>query len=254
MCGYETIRREKYGIFPIGRLAHEVQSGPMRRTNNMLHGNMIKHEDDTIIHDMPITQVISLEERVKALRKEAEELEKKVKLAKGTGDVQEQAQEAVRLATATRPATLVEQIETHLRQKFMSPEELSRAIGVSTDKVVAAVKTVKTKVHNLGTRDRPRWTWKLDNAAEPKDLRALVERLISYAPMEFRQIVEATGVRDGLIQGHMVEIRKLHDVFDMGTPGRARWFMMPPNARNARLQVKKRKPTPAGGVKATKSE
>lgn len=177
---------------------------------------------------------------IASLSEQVNELEAKVRLARGTGNVAGEAATAVAEAKPSA-ATLVEQVEVLLRQQIMTTDELARAVGQPRDRVLAALKSVRAKVHNLGAPDRARWSWRLGNEARPADLRALVERLISHAPMEFRDLVTATGAREGLIQGHLVEIRKTKPVVDLGTPGRARWFLMPEGARDARLERHRKK-------------
>ena len=171
-----------------------------------------------------------------------------MRMARGTGDVSAAAAQAVAQVNKeqtmtqeagvveTKAATLAEQIEQHLRRRIMTTPELSRAVGVPVDEVTAQLKTMRGKVTNLGTPSHARWSWRVGSDATPQELRSLIERLIQFQPMEFRELVHATGARDGLVQGHLVEIRKTNDVLDFGTPGRARWFLMPGKVRNARLK------------------
>jgi hypothetical protein len=58
--------------------------------------------------------------------------------------------------------------------------------------------------------------------------------------------VIATGIRGGLVQGALVEIRRSGiEIHNFGTKARARYFVMPPNPLDARLAPKK---TPSNGV------
>lgn len=225
----------------------------------LLEGNNGNGGVDKVIVDLPVetaqqvgTEFTDVNNKIKALEDEIELLKKSVRLAKGTKDVGQEAAEALRQArqgaepvtpvsvVETKPLTLAEQIEQILRREFMTTEQLSRAVGASVSKVSEALKSARPKVINLGSVDRPRWSWRVGSTAKPSELRNLIERLISYEPMEFRQIVNATGAREGLVQGHMVEIRKARkDVYDMGTPGRARWFILPETARPAHLERKR---------------
>lgn len=182
-----------------------------------------------------------VEATINTLQEQIDELKSRLRLARGTDDLTKAAAEAARNAAAVtplpRPLTLEEQIEAHLRRQIMTTAQLSKALGVPADQVLASVKRVRSKVHNLGTPDLAKWTWRIGNDAPPAELRALVERLISFMPLEFREIVTATGARDGLVQGHLVELRKVKNVVDLGagSSSKARWFLMPENARDARL-------------------
>jgi len=178
------------------------------------------------------TQFAELRAQVTKQEEELEQLRKQVR-AKGTRDFPPRVAEEV---LQPKPRTLTEEIEAQLRAHILSTDELAKVTGRSREEVQAVLKAQRPKLHNLGTPERARWSWRVGNEAAPPELRSLVERLISFAPMEFRDLVAATGAREGLIQGHLVEIRKVKPVVDLGTPGRARWFLMPSTARDATLQ------------------
>lgn len=192
----------------------------------------------------PVDVETALAEMRSTLARQQEEIErlrKQVKLARGTSDVKDKAAEAL---AATKALTPGQAVEAQLRANIMTTDDLSKATGYTREEVLGIIKANRPKIHNLGTPDRGRWSWRIGSDAPPQELRALVERLITFAPMEFRELVTATGAREGLIQGHLVELRRAKPVVDLGTPGRARWFLMPARARDASLvhHRTKRKP------------
>ncbi len=173
-----------------------------------------------------------------SLREQVEELEKKLRLARGTGDVWVEATAAV---ASLPPATVEELVERLLRRDIMTTAALSRAIGVPVTRVQEAIRQKRPQVHNLGSPDQARWSWRIGDKASTAEVNALVERLISDSPMTFREICQASGVREGLVQGALVEIRRARkDILNLGTPNRGRWFI-PAHARPAHLPPKNRK-------------
>lgn len=176
-------------------------------------------------------------ERAVALAKEVDELEQKFRIARGT----ERDVEAPPPAPKPKPLTLVGRIEEQLRRQIMTTGQLAKALGESEERVFTAIRTVRPKVVNLGSPERARWSWRVGSDVPAPELRALIERLLMDQPMSFRDIIQATGAREGLIQGALVDIRRARtDIYDLGTPSRARWFILM-GARNAHLEPRRSK-------------
>jgi len=183
-----------------------------------------------------------LAQRVDQLQAQVEKLSKELSLARGTGDVQEQARKAV--ATTRKPKaakteepprkrtmTLLEAIEQTLKEKPTSMEQLSRQFHTPLDRVMKAMTGVKDKVHNIGTPERDRWVWKVGDETSTKDLRKLVYAIISYNPVSTLELSKATGARLGRISGCIVDLQRTHKVYNLGSPRRARWFILPEEAK-----------------------
>lgn len=171
-----------------------------------------------------------------SLREQVEELEKKLRMARGTGDVTAEA-----AAAAHRPATLEEQVEGLLRREIMTTAEVARTLSVPASRVLEVIRKSRARVANLGSPDQARWTWRVGDKATTAEIHALVERLISDSPMTFREICQASGVREGLVQGALIEIRRARtDILNLGTQSKGRWFI-PTKARPAHLAAKGRK-------------
>jgi hypothetical protein len=167
------------------------------------------------------------------------ELERVLKLARGTGDLHEKAAAAVALARGTdkskplaRPQTLVQQIEQALRGEGapMSIAALAKDIDVTIDRVTACMRELKKagRIYNMGTEDHPCWIWIIGDATPTRELNDHVARLITYQPMTFAQLLAATGARRGRVSGALVEVQKTRkDWKNLGDERTYRWFLPP---------------------------
>lgn len=168
-----------------------------------------------------------------SLREQVDELEKKLRMARGTGDF-------APMRAETQP-TLDEQIEQLLRHEILTTTAIAKVLGVPVGKVTEFLKKKRSQVANLGSPDQARWSWRIGDKATTKEIYDLVERLITDSPMSFREVVSASGVRDGLVQGALIEIRRARtDILNLGTQARGRWFI-PARAKPAHLTPKARK-------------
>lgn len=176
--------------------------------------------------------------RLQSLKKEAAELEKQ--LARGTGDVSEQAR------TARRPrvggdmsASLSERIEAALRTKPHSLDELARELKESAGKIAAAVKPMRNRLFNAGTETDPAWFWIVGDHASATEINNAVRALVHYRPMSFTELRAATGARQGRVSGAIVAMQRdpksrISNIDD--NPLRARWFVVPEGVAISRLK------------------
>jgi hypothetical protein len=227
---------------------------------------MNKKETDTEIENVQARLSI-VREFSAELAQEVKALEEKLNFARGTRDIRppEPALPAEQLGlpmamTALPDAlsapdspdspdlemmapslSIEEKIEEHLRGAIATTSELVRVTGRPGDEVIAAIRTMKPHVYNVGTTEIPRWSWRPGSHCPPADLRALIFRLISLRPMELREIIAATGVRESIVAGQLTELRRTESVVDFGSKFRGRWFIIPKNARDARLGPPRRK-------------
>jgi len=164
-------------------------------------------------------------------------LERQVK-ARGTRDVARQAANAARSVPAP---TLAQTIEARLRERPMELRDVAEVVGVTLSQAAAELGKMRQskKVWNVGTATAARWIWRVGDMAPPDVLRAMVETLISDQPMTTAELVAATGARAPRVSGVLVEIqRSQHQVMNLGTPRRGRWFMIPATAKQAKLAPK----------------
>ena len=177
-------------------------------------------------------------QNLQTVKKQTEDLEIQLKqvLARGTGDVTAQAKEVT--------ATLASRLEELLKFKPHTLDELAKATKLPAIKLMNDLKTFKSekKVSNVGTEIRPRYFWKVGANPGTKETQDAVLRLISDTPLSFAEICVATGTKGSLVQGALVEIRRSGaQVQNYGTKTRARYFILPANAIDARLEPKPKK-------------
>ena len=169
--------------------------------------------------------------QISMLQEQLDELKRQLRVARGTADVTREAAQVV---------TLAQRVEQLLRQEIMTLDQLARELEVPAGKVVAVLREHKASVHNVGSEDRPRWTWKIGDQTPTRELTALVLRLITDQPMTTAELVQATGARASRVGGSIVEIQRSGaKVLDLGTGVRSRWFVLSAHARDARLPPKK---------------
>lgn len=156
----------------------------------------------------------------------AERIEKiraELNLARGTDDVTDAARAAV---AATPP--LAERVERALRSGIWSLADLCHEVKAPPGPVGKALKRAREarQVFNVGSEDRPRWTWIPGDAVETQELYAHIERLITDRPFWFAELLDATGARRGRVSGAIVSFQHAgRKVMNLGTEARARWFM-----------------------------
>jgi len=200
------------------------------------------------------TRLDIVREFSRELAEEVQQLERRVRTARGTEPpatipVETQPEIAPEPAADMKPIpdmtftvhpptppahSLEHRVEQHLRHNIASTVELARVTGRTVEDVGAALANLRPRAHNLGSAELPKWIW-LPNGYSAQELRDLVRRVISHQPMELRELVAVTGVREGLVAGHLTELRRTDNVVDLGSPYRGRWFILPSTARDARL-------------------
>jgi hypothetical protein len=196
--------------------------------------NPEKRIDKALVRDIQTLEERLTELRVRAGLEPANGIA--IPRARGTGDVTAQAAQATRAtAPAPTPAELVEQA---LRREPMTSQQIARATGLATARVSDAIRKVRPNLFNIGTETDPMWCWIIGDAASTDKLNAYVAQLITIRPMTFRELKAATGARDGRVSAAIVRLQqnKSANIVDLGTGGRARWFLMPTDVTIARIK------------------
>lgn len=209
--------------------------------------------------DTTIANLHIVREQAKELADHVEELEKRLSLARGTGDVTERARIAAEMDVAApvamprtktaplpaapkKPATTKERVEGALRGHSMNTAQISKATGLSIGKVSEALRQLRVdrRVTNVGSEDFPKWTRRIGNDTPTSELNAEVRRLISDAPMTMQELVEATGALTSRVSGCIVDIQRRNPdrILNLGNPRRARWLLLGPGAKVAGLSRK----------------
>lgn len=139
-----------------------------------------------------------------------EDLERALRLARGTADVQTAATKAVEAAAKT--PTLEQRIMSALlgADAPMTFPVLCKAIGSPPSRVSACMKDLRKhgRVYNMGTEDHPRWIGVIGDATTTPELNAWVRRLVQLAPLSFAQLLAATGARRGRVSGAIVQLQR----------------------------------------------
>lgn len=158
-----------------------------------------------------------------------------VRLARGTGDVTEDARRASGAMPALeRPATLPERVEAFLRTRAARTPEIAAALDAPATKVSTVIRALSKggRLANLGTDTDPEWFLRGGEDASPAERRDAMLYLLSRAPMSHRDLLDATGARHGQVQGVLVEMqRKGMPLVNVGDPRRALWFLAASKAR-----------------------
>lgn len=183
-------------------------------------------------------------------RGERLELERAIKLARGTGDVSREAAAAV-VALAPRE-TLAVKLERILRgpDAPISLVELAREArepAGSVQKELRRLRGLKCQtrslddapdapmIYNHGTEYEPRWAWVVGDQTSTADLSDAVERMITARPYTFAELTLATGARRGRLSGVLVRFQRegREIVNEDGTDRQYRWKMKPARSRRA---------------------
>lgn len=198
----------------------------------MRNKNENKNEIDPEIENAAAT-LSALREQIDALAARL------VTGARGTRDVTREAAvaQAPALKTPPAPATLPERVEQLLRERVASLEEISRALGVPAGRASITLRAFGRQVHNVGSEDRPRWTWVIGDDGPTPELVALCERLLRERPMVTAELVAATGARTKRVDGALVQLqRRRVGLRNLGGRNRARWFVVPPSGERAQVR------------------
>ncbi len=94
------------------------------------------------------------------------------------------------------PAALDERIHAVLAAESLSPDQLAGAIGAEVGPVATALRRLVNAghVHNVGSEERPFYTWRVGAQASAEELERAVLRLISERPTTVADLQAATGV------------------------------------------------------------
>lgn len=209
---------------------------------------------ETIIANLHIVR-----DQARELELQAEELEKRLNLARGTGDVTEQAKAALkeeeppqhvepeapkgepkRRAIAPQEAVR-ERVESVLRNHSLNVAQLAKESAHSLGRVSEALKELRKekKVANVGTADFPIWTLRIGDHTTTPELIAHIKRLITERPMSTQELVDVTGARMTRVSGAIVHLqRNEKHLLNLGTARRARWLLVGDQVKFAKLPVK----------------
>jgi hypothetical protein len=171
--------------------------------------------------------------RISALEAEAQKL--RAQLARGSKDITAEA-----LAATRSVVPLETRIEMALRQRPRATEELARDLKEAAGKVSTAMKTIRKHLVNVGTETAPAWFWVVGDKAPTEQINAAVEALVRYKDCTFPELIAATGARQGRVSGAIVKLQRdpKSRIVNFGTPGRAKWRILPEGIQLAKLKTR----------------
>lgn len=187
-----------------------------------------------------------IRDHAKEVQEQIDALTEKLQFARGTSDVTTKA-EAAQVAlprTRTRPQagrpSNKDRLYEALKGVTFTPDKLAKATGISLNRVEDALTVLKgdKKVHNIGSESFPRFTARIGDDTNTKDLTAEIRRLVAEQPMTMPELEEVTGAKQSRISGALVYLQRTEGskVLNLGTQRRAKWFILDQNAKSAALQ------------------
>ena len=204
--------------------------------------------DDLGVEHLAATLSVA-REQAKELEKSVAELERRLRIARGTSDVQVEAGQAVAQAKKPKPEPkpdIRELARLALIRDPLSQQQLALTLHESPGKIAELMRSLRQEklVSNIGSADSPRWIWRVGDQAEPAILRQVVRRLLSSGrSFTTRELAEATGARMGRVGGEVVAAQRdpAVNIVDLSPTSAGQWIILPPHARDARLQPKKKR-------------
>jgi hypothetical protein len=206
----------------------------------------------------PDPEIAALVQHIEASQAEAaraiEELKVRAGLAKGTREVTSRAAPtAQKTGERVVEMTLEQRIEELLRAASLDVRKLAKTLREQEPKVQAAVKKLagSGQVANVGSVERPIWTWRLGDKTSTAELNQVVMRLISERPMTTEELASVTGARFARVGGSVVCIQQSPEfkerILDLGGGHGGVWFLLPENPRFAALEPRYKKKSRQGG-------
>jgi hypothetical protein len=202
------------------------------QTNETTNGSE-QHSQEVVNEGPRHPTMLHLEQSLADMREELTTLRQK--LARGTREIKAPVLKAI--------PPIGQTLEVMLSEGILSTVDLQKRLGIPLNRVqTMLVEPIKTeKIYNLGTEERPAWTWRIGESCTAQELDKVVRKLISYRPMYLLELVAAIGARPARISAAIVAIQRSGaPIWNFGTTGRARWLLVGPEAIDARLQPLKK--------------
>lgn len=189
-----------------------------------------------------------VKEHTKELETMITGLEQRLRVARGTRDLTRQVRTAQQtpMPRVRRTADPKGHVAQVLHGNSYNIPQIAKATGMTTNRIHDAIRELRAerKIANVGTEDFPRWTYRIGDTANSQELNAEVRRLISDRPMTTQELVDVTGCRLSRVSGALVGLQRAstddspEQLLNLGTPRRAKWFLVTDKAQPARLSPK----------------
>lgn len=238
-------------------------------TNDKNNEDKVQMTTDTIVEDKEVSMLMAnihiVREQAKELEQAAAELESRLRIARGTNDLTEQAQRASGMHATVEPQELEVvkgekprpilrkpepkreaaspklQAEALLRDNSLTTSQLAKRLGLPVGRVAELVREFKKekRLANVGSADFPMWTLRIGNQVTTPELTRNVRRLITERPMTTQELVDVTGAQMSRVSGVMVHFQRTEkQLYNLGTQRRARWFLLGDGVTLSRLPPK----------------
>lgn len=145
---------------------------------------------------------------------------------------------------------LPDRIYSYLEEHATELKVLAKALGADPEEVEGALHALSKagRIANVGLPSSPRWTAVVGDGISTPALNSLVLRLIAVTPMTVKELQVATGARLGRVGGAIVAAQRTSAVIDVEPTQRAgRYYVVPADARDARLNAKVESPDEVEG-------
>jgi hypothetical protein len=173
-----------------------------------------------------LANIAAMQAQLKEQAKQIAQL--KLRLARGTGDITERAEAAV---AAVKPVTLEDNLQRALQERPRTFDDLSKHVDAEPAKVSNALHALRKakKIVNVGSEELPRWFWVVGDDAPVEVIYAAVGALIRDRPFTLQELLAVTSARASRVSGAIRNLMSEGNarVMNIGTPGRARWFVVP---------------------------
>lgn len=208
---------------------------------------MLNTEDKAI--ETIIANIHIVRDQARELELQVEQLENRLNLARGTGDVTAKAQQALQMVAdeerepkkRATPEAVKERVESILREHSLNAAHIAKEAAHSLNKITEVLKELRKekKIANVGTADFPVWTLRIGDHTSTKELIKMVRRLITERPLSTPELAVVTGARMSRVSGALVHLQRTEDnLLNLGTPRRARWLLVGDNVVRAKISSK----------------
>ena len=182
-------------------------------------------------HIDPVTAEVLRRRELEQYQAQLAALNEKVAkaLARGTGEI------------SPIVLSLTDRIHVYLKDHSADLRALAKALDANAEEVEGALHDLQKegRIANVGLVSVPMWSAIVGDGVTTQELNTIVLRLISERPMTVKELTAATGARLSRVGGAVVHAQRVAAVIDVEPAQRAgRYYIVPPNARDARLAAK----------------
>lgn len=117
-----------------------------------------------------------------------------------------------------------------VREVACTSREIAKRLRMDVERVDEILTELREAdaIVNINTDVRPRWFFKVGDAADPVTLAGAVRYLLREAPRTLQDLVDLTGARESRVNGvRITMVRHKERLINVGTGRIAKWFLVP---------------------------